>query len=155
MQFSEAVNKQLVMIPDEITRFRAALATATAMGVTPQSLVDDTSYYMGILKTEAGKFEATMASVVKNNITSKETQIKNIDDETQKKAEEIKRLTDEINELQSQKGAISNEISQQKAKVEQAHNNFGATLKVFIDKINTDLEKIKKYLLTPTGGSNV
>jgi predicted nucleic acid-binding Zn-ribbon protein len=110
---------------------------------------------MDILKNEAGKFEATMASVVKNNITSKETQIKDIDDETQKKTDEIKRLTDEINELQSQKGTVSNEISQQKAKVEQAQNNFGATLKVFIDKINTDLGKIKKYLLTSTGGSNV
>ena len=68
MQFSDAVNKQLVMIPDELTRFKAALATATAMGITPQSLIDDTSYYMGVLKNEASKFEATMASIVKTNI---------------------------------------------------------------------------------------
>ena len=129
MQFSDTVNKQLVMIPDELTRYKAALATATAMGVTPQSLIDDTSYYMGILKNEASKFEMVMSTVVKNNVTSKEAQIKGTDDETQKKTEEIKRLTDEINELQSQKGTISNEISQQKAQIEQTQNNFGATLR--------------------------
>jgi hypothetical protein len=156
LQFSKAVNEQLVMIPDEPTRYRAAIATAGPMGVTPQTLIDDTAYYIEALKEESGKFEATMASVIKNNITVKEAQVKDIDALTQKNAAEIKKLTDEISEFQVQKGELTNKIMQQKIEIQQTKNNFEATLTIFLGKISTDLEKIKKYLLTSSiGGLNV
>jgi chromosome segregation ATPase len=153
LQFSKAVNEQLIMIPDELTRYKAAIATASTMGVTPQSLIGDVTYYIGILKEEAANFETTMANVIKNAVTAKEQDIKKLDDDTQAKAEQIKKLTEEINDLQQQKSKLHDEIAQRKIEIDKTQNNFETTLKVFVSKINTDLEKIKKYLLT-SGGQN-
>jgi predicted nucleic acid-binding Zn-ribbon protein len=80
-------------------------------------------------------------------VTSREKEVTQFDGDMQAKAEQIKKLTDEINDLQQRKTTIINEVSAAKAQIEQVRNNFSATMKVFVDKINSDIDKIKQYLV--------
>jgi predicted nucleic acid-binding Zn-ribbon protein len=82
-----------------------------------------------------------------DSVTSREDEAKQFDTDMQTKSEQIHKLTEEINALQAKKTAIINEISSNRAKIDQVRNNFAATMKVFVDRINSDIEKIKKYLL--------
>ena len=116
------------------------------MGISQASLVGDAGFYLDVLKKEEQKFLTSMEGLTQQNVTSKETQLASIDQQTAEKAEQIKKLTEEINEIQKSKTQLVNDISQNKSKIEQLKNNFAATLKVVTDHISGDIEKIKKYI---------
>lgn len=145
-EFAMAIDEQAKFIPSEETRFQATYATVRSMGISQASLVGDAGFYLDVLKKEEQKFLTSMEGLTQQNVTSKETQLASIDQQTAEKAEQIKKLTEEINEIQKSKTQLVNDISQNKSKIEQLKNNFAATLKVVTDHISGDIEKIKKYI---------
>ena len=145
-EFAMAIDEQAKFIPAEETRFQATYATVRSMGISQASLVGDAGFYLDVLKKEEQKFLTSMDGLTQQNVTSKEAQLASIDQKTAEKAEQIKKLTEEINESQKSRTQLINDISQNKSKVEQLKNNFSATLKVVVDRIIGDIEKIKKYI---------
>jgi hypothetical protein len=146
LKFAQSVSEQAKFIPGEETRFQATFAVARSLGVTQASLVSDATRYLDILKQEQSKFDTSVAGLTAQNISSKESDLASIDQQTAEKAAQIKKLTEEINDLQGQKMAIINEVSQSKAKITQMKNNFAITMKTVADRITEDIEKIKKYI---------
>ena len=69
-----------------------------------------------------------------------------LDAAIKEKADTINKLTQEINELSVSKTTILNEISESKIKIQKVQNDFAATLKIFIDRIDGDKLKIEQYI---------
>lgn len=143
----KTVDAQAAIIPSEALRFQASYASATVMGVTVDKLISSAQFYLSILSKKEEEFKGTVAEHLNKTVTSKEDGIKRIDEEMQQKAEKIKAMTDEINAIQQKKTEMVNEISSNRAQIEQINNRFYATYKVFTDKITSDIEKIKTYLI--------
>ncbi len=148
-ELAQTVKAQESIIPSESLRFQAAYAAATAMGpaVTPDKLIDSAKFYLTVLKKKEDDFNTALEKHTQGAVTSKQDDITKYDEDMKSKALQIQKLTEEINAIQTQKTAIINEISDSKAKIDQIRNNFYASLKVFTDKISSDIEKIKQYLV--------
>jgi hypothetical protein len=146
-EMAKAVEAQASIIPSEALRFQSTFAAISSMGITPEKLISSAEFYLSILKKKDGEFNKTVEDHVAKAVTAREEEAKKFDADMQIKAEQIKKLTDEINAMQQQKTTIVNEISTTRGRIEQVRNNFNVTMKIFVDKINSDIGKIKTYLI--------
>jgi archaellum component FlaC len=148
-EFARALDAQASVIPTEALRFQSVGAMASSMDATIPSILSSAQSYLKVLKQKETEFVDALNTHVSSEIGGKQSQIQDIDKQIQTMAEQIKSITDKMNTLQSQKVAMQNEIATSTADVDKVKNNFYATLKVFVDRINNDVDKIKQYL---TGG---
>lgn len=146
-EFAQAIDAQASIIPAEAVRFQASFAAAATMGTTVDKLLSSAQFYLSVLKGKEDEFNKTVEQHMAEAVTSREQELTQYDGDMQVKAEQIKKLTEEINALQQKKTTIINEVSASKSQIEQVKNNFSATMRVFVDKINADIEKIKQYLV--------
>jgi hypothetical protein len=149
-ELAQAVQAQASFIPSEELRFQSTAAAVASLGVTPDKLLSSAQYYLSVLKKKEDEFARTLEAHTKETVTSREDEAKRFDADMQAKADQIKKLTEDINGLQAQKAAIINEIAASRTKIDQVRNNFAATMKVFVDRINSDIDKMKKYLVKPS-----
>lgn len=145
-ELAQSIAAQASIIPSEAQRFQSTFAVVSPMGVTPDKLIASAQFYLNVLKGKEDEFNKTVAQHMAESVTGREEEAKKFDGDMLAKSEQIKQLTEEINALQQKKTAIINEVSSSRAQIEQVKNNFNATLKVFVDRINSDIEKIKTYL---------
>lgn len=146
-EFCQAVDTQKDLIPGEQARYLSIFRMAsTTMKLTVDVLLKSAQHYLSVLKTKEDEFLKAVETHVSTEIVGKEKSVNDIDTSMQQKTEQIRKLTDEINAMQSQKTALQSEMAASKAEVEKVKINFNATLKVFVDKITTDIQKIQQYL---------
>jgi hypothetical protein len=151
LKFINAVEAQKTAIPAENVRFQVVGGTAAVMGVTSSNLIESAKGYLKVLDDEEKNFSAAAAQQLKDNVTNKEAELSGIDGEIAKIAGQIQTLTCQINTMQQNKAKLSTEVSDNKTKIDNTATNFSGMLKIFRDKINSDMEKIKTYL--PTQGT--
>lgn len=133
-------------IPSEQVRYQTAFTTAAVMGVTKQILLDAAEHYLGVLDTEAKKFDGFVQDQTQVTITDKQGALLDIDNQINDRAAQMQKLTEEINTLTQQRAAITNEVSENQIKIQKVQNDFSATMKIFVDRISGDIEKINKYI---------
>lgn len=146
-ELAQSIAAQASIIPSEAQRFQSTFAVVSPMGVTPDKLISSAQFYLDVLKNKENEFNKTVEQHMAEAVTGRENEAKSFDADMQAKSDQIKKLTEEINALQQQKTTIINEVSSSRAQIEQVKNNFNATMKVFVDRINSDIEKIKTYLV--------
>jgi hypothetical protein len=145
-EFAQILEKLTPSTPAEQIRFQTAFASASVMGATKEKLLETARHYMGILQQEAEKFHGMVTEQIQVNVTDKEDSVLKIEDEIRQKSEMMNQLTQEINDLSSSKTDVLNEATENKVKIEKIQNDFAACLKIFIDKINGDSDRINKYI---------
>jgi chromosome segregation ATPase len=146
-EMAKAIEAQASIIPSEELRFQSTAAAVASLGVTPDKLISSAQFYLSILKKKEDEFNKTLAEHMAESVTSREDEVKKYDADMQAKSGQIQKLTQEINELQQRKTAIINEVSSSRAQIEQVKNNFYATMGIFVERINSDISKIKTYLM--------
>lgn len=151
-EFAKSIDAQANIIPAEQMRFQSTFAMATTMGVTVGTLLSSSQHYLNVLAEKEKEFLTAVDKHSTDAVSGKEEQIKKIDSDMSQKSEQIKILTQEINTLQQQKTTITNEISSNRIKIDSVKTNFYATLKVITDRIKSDIDKIKQYIVPMAGG---
>jgi len=146
-ELAKAIEALASILPSEAQRFQSSFASVASMGVTPEKLLSSAEFYLSVLKKKEDEFNKTVEQHMAEAVTAREDEAKKYDADMVSKGEQIKKLTEEINAMQQSKTAIINEISSNRAQIEQVKNNFSATMKVFVDRINSDMGKIKTYLV--------
>lgn len=119
-------------IPDEATRFNAASASASAMGVSPEDLIDSAQKYIKVLDTEYDKFNGELASSF---------------EEVGEKEKQLKLVTKQLADLQEQKDSLEKEIEEGNSSAAKNKADFEAAYDQIAGSIKQDILKIKKYLL--------
>lgn len=145
-EFAQIIEKLTPSTPAEQIRYQTAFASASVMGATKAKLLETAQHYMGVLQQEAEKFSGMVSEQMQTNVLDKENSVVEIEDTIRQKAEMINQLTQEINELTTSKTGILNEAAENKVQIEKIQNDFAACLKVFINKINGDTDRINKYI---------
>ncbi|MDD5589170.1 MAG: hypothetical protein PHP92_03900 [Candidatus Nanoarchaeia archaeon] len=144
-EFRNALKTMASSIPDETTRFNAALATASSMNVDVEKLIETAKQYISILNEEGKKFEedlesetTTMNNLIKENII--------IEKSIKDKSNTIKTLTDEIAELQIKKKNNEDEITKNKSSLDVAKQQFITARDQLITDIKNDISKLNTYI---------
>ena len=148
LEFAKMVEALKQTIPAEATQYQTAYTSATAFDktVTADKLISTASVYLDALKAKEEVFLTVYKNKYDETVVGKEKEISLIQAKVEEKAKAIELLNDEINLLSTKKIEIANKISQDRGDLEQVHTNFKATLDMFVGKISSDVEKIKKYL---------
>jgi len=145
-EFAKTIDAFKASIPAEQQRYQTAFAGGSVMGATVDNLIKTANHYLDVLKGKKDEFDTAVKLQVKATVTCKEEEASSVEAQIKEKADQICALTEEINTLSSRKGKISNEVSENKIKIEKIQNNFAATYQVFVGRISDDVDKIKKYL---------
>lgn len=145
-EFAKILQGLTSSIPAEQMRYQAAFASVVAMNATKKLLLDTADHYLNVLSVESENFAKIVAQQTLETVNKKEETLSTIDNVIKEKTEMMNQLTAEINQLATEKTNITNEIAENKLSIEKVQNNFAATLKIFIDKINSDKSKIQQYI---------
>ena len=145
-EFAQAAESMISLIPAEALRYQSTFASAKVQGVTAEKLLSSAQYYLNVLKKKETEFDQALEDHTQQAVTAKMDAISKVNADMLAKAEQIRKINEEINTLQTQKTAMTNEVSDSQTKIAQTRNNFGATMKLFVDRISSDMEKIKTYL---------
>jgi len=126
-------------IPDDAARYNAAFAGLQVQGLDKQRLLDTAAAYLRILATDAGQFQETVDSALREKVSAKEA-------EAEEKANRIRALSQEILQLQQQIGALQEEVRANKEKLTGGSNSYTAESKRRQQEIQRDIEKINQYI---------
>lgn len=145
-EFAKIIDFLKPTLPAEQTLYQTAFISGNTMGATKEKLIQAANFYLDVLKKKANEFEGTCQSKIQETVTIREKELKDMETAIQEKATTIQKLTEEINQMTLQKTKVTNEISENRIKIETKRNNFNATLQLFTNRISTDIEKISKYI---------
>jgi len=145
-EFAQMLQALKPSLPSEQTLFQTAYTSGKVMGASKEKLIQTAGVYLDILKKKSQEFEGACQAKIDELVTSREKDLKSMEESIQEKATAIQKLTEEINQMTAQKTQITNEIGENRVKIETKRNNFAATLQVFTSRIQGDVEKINRYI---------
>jgi len=145
-EFAQMLAALKPSLPSEQALFQTAFTSSKVMGATKEKLIQTAGVYLELLNKKSQEFEGACQEAVKTLVTSREDELKKMDEAIQEKAKAIQTLTEEINNMTAQKTQITNTIGENRLKIDTSRNNFTATLQTFTGRIQGDIEKISKYI---------
>lgn len=148
LEYKQSLKSLSKMEMDENTMFSSAFAMAKTMGASKKNLVDSAKFYVSILNEEKSKFVVAYEKQQEKQVTSREQRLNTITASIKKKEEQIMKLQSEIKELKKEFDLKKNEINSAAAKVALTRDQFFAAHKKVIDQINSDIDRMNKYLTT-------
>jgi len=146
IEFRDSLAKMAKVPLAEAQKYQAVFATAQAMGLTKEKLIESIVHYQGVLENKKTEFMAHVEDMIAKEVTHRE-QIK-----AQKEAEivalteQIQQATASINEKQQEIGAISGEIFEANQNIQNTAASFEATYSFVAGKLEEDKGKIDTYL---------
>lgn len=124
---------------DESTAYQSAFATASTMGLTKAKLLETARYYMNILAREKKEFDTALQNQMKQRVSSREEEIKQLN-------AQIERLEEQIRINKKKVAEATGQIEQSQGKIETTKNNFERTFQVIAKEVEEDIERINSYL---------
>jgi chromosome segregation ATPase len=146
LKFKTSVQALAADIPDEKLRFKTVFATAKAMSVSKDKLVQTAQHYITVLDQELKKFDEAVSEQVDARITAGETKVKSLEDNIASKQEQIQKLTDDINLLTQERATLVAKITDDKATIDSRRNSFVAAHGTMVQEINKDIAKMSEIL---------
>jgi len=143
LEFVDALQAMKDIPLDETIKMQTVLATLSSRGLTVQKIIETADYYLKVLEREHDKFKEAIAHQTTGKVDSREKQIKALEEENLKKAEQIKILTDEIGNNNQQMAQIKKDIDEADFKIKTTENNFNVTYEHVANQIRSKVEKIK------------
>lgn len=146
-KFRLIVDSLTSIMPDEMSRFKAAWATASATSeLTVANLIASADEFINILDEESKSFEDGVNNAIIAKVTSRQAEVDKITADKMEKLTQITRLTEEMNVLTEQELAIKNEMESAKSNIEIKKNNFASALYKVKLKIVNAKANVEKYL---------
>ncbi len=146
LEFKKAVENLKAMNMDDSTRFKSAYAMAQSMNISPQQLVQSAKHYLAVLGEEDRKFQAALQGQEQLQVTSRQENATQLDDELQKTAAEIKKLQARMEAIQEQKTKLQAEISEAATKLSDTQADFQHTYQTIAKQIQHDIQQMETYL---------
>ncbi len=115
---------------DEDSKYQTALATADAMGVSSEDLLDSVKNVMKVLNSEKREFESSVAQRKSDNDTDKE---------------DLKKIDTQIASLQAKKKSLEGKVSTNDEAIEEDEKNFEATYEKVSGEVSKVSNNIKSY----------
>ncbi len=143
LEFVSALAAMKAIDLAESIKMQTVLATLSIKGLSIQKIIESADYYLKVLENEKDKFKQAMAQQTSGKVDEKNKQIKSLEEESIKKAEQIKILTDEINYNTEQIEKIKKDIEEADSKIKSTEHNFHTTYDYVANQIINNVEKIK------------
>ncbi|WP_240348173.1 hypothetical protein [Longitalea arenae] len=137
-EFSKMI-EAMQAIPDEQVRYLTAYAGLSVQGLDKQKLLTTASQYLQLLETDANNFLNSVDAALREKVHEKKRQL-------EEKDKRIQQLAQEISALQNELLTLQGEIKENEAKIEANTGGYKNESEVMKNRINHDMEKIKRYI---------
>lgn len=139
MKFSSSVEEMKSFGATEDVRFKMAFSTAKQMGVDKASLLKSGDHYLDVLTQDEKDFGDDCAQYDKKEIQSRAARISQIETS-------ITDLSKQLAQLQQDHATLSQELVDEKSRLESRKSSFMVTLQGFRATIESNIQKINQYL---------
>ena len=147
LEFRKAVaSVSKLQAMDESTQYKTAFAAAQAMNVSPKKLLDSAKHYISVLETEKNQFEKSATGFLNNQTAELENRIAQTQNDLAVKTKQIEKLKAEIASAKTNLDNYQSQVKSARAKVDQSTVEFGQSFRQLVHEIESDIQKIKKYL---------
>jgi len=127
-------------------RYQTAFATAQSMGVTPQQLQDSAQHYLDTLSVEQKKFSKALAGQRSQQISDKEGQLKQIDEDIGRQEAKIKELQAQIEQAKKEQSKLRKTIKGSVDKLAKTQADFETTFNIITNGIEQDKVNMAEFL---------
>lgn len=131
---------------DENKLFSTAFALAKTLNINKETLVKSADFYLGILKNEEQHFNESLNNNAKVKLQEKNKALETTLSELEKDKKKLELLQKEIINKEKKAKQIKHELDTAADKVKSIKAGFNNALKQITGKIESDKEKINKYL---------
>lgn len=137
-EFSKMI-EVMQAIPDEQVRYITAFAGLSVQGLDKQKLLSTAAQYLQLMETDATNFHSTVDAALQEKVYEKKKLMTD-------KENRIQQLTQEISALQNELLNLQSEIKDNEAKIEANTGGYKNESEAMKNRINHDMEKIKRYI---------
>lgn len=146
LKFRTSLQELASDIPDERLRYKTVFATAKAMGVTKDKLIQTANHYVLALDEELKKFNEAVGEQIEGRIIAAENKVSALEADLKSKDEEIKKINEYIAKLTAEKSELVARIAADKSTIESRKTSFVTTHLQMVEEIKTDTTKLANYL---------
>ena len=144
-EFMKSLEALTPLIPDEVTRYRAAIGTLAAQGAKPEYILQTAQHYLDLLDEKTRSFQTHIAARTDETVTRKIAQADSVKEQIRAKSEQINALTKEIGALTQNEMAARNEATLAKAEIEATCQTFENVKARYVTMITSTRDKLAKY----------
>lgn len=146
LEFKKSLQNLKKMNFTDSVRFQTAFAAAESMGVTPKQLQDSAQHYLDTLTKEQQKFSKALAGQRAQQISDKQTKLKQIDAEIGRQEAKIKELQAEIEKSKAAQSKLRKSIKGSEDKLTKTQADFETTMQIIADGIKQDKAHMAEFL---------
>lgn len=144
-EFMTFLNSMAAVIPDEGSRYRAALAAAGAKGFSATEIIRGIDAILATIRHEEREVKAEIPQQVSRKVGAREQELANIEQGIRDRTAQIAALQTEIGQLNAQKGSVAATINTERQKIEEFGRKFEATVAVEVNRYETEKQRISAY----------
>lgn len=143
-ELTKAVEAMKDIPLNEEDKLKTALAALSTKGLTKGKVIDSAKYYLEVLENEKRKFYAAFENKIKGSINADKKRINQLKNTIQEKNNKIEELKELIENSKKQINELEEEILKSDKKVAGIEESFIYTYEHVINKIKSDIEKVKE-----------
>lgn len=132
-------------IPDEATRFRAAIKITTKHGYPLDALLGAVDHCIGVLEAQGRAFEEETGRQTAAKVGSRQARISNLSETIRTKQDQISALQQEMVQLERERQTESDAISAETAKINMVSQGFTMAFHDVKTELDTLRSKIDTY----------
>jgi len=146
LKFKNSLDELAQDIPDERLRIKTVFATAKAMKITKEKIIQTAQHYITVLDQATTEFNAAVADKIQKDIGDDESKVKSLDETITAKQNQVTKLNDEIEKLTEKRDALNQQVQDGKDFVVKKKAAFEATYNTMVQEIKADINKLTSYL---------
>lgn len=131
-------------VPDETRRFKAALATLSPQGLSPQDVIEAVDSQFDTLVREQEIFDNVLEGQSRR-LVEIDNEMAHADENIADKLEQIALLQETVQQLEESKERLRSDQDQERTRIERARANFAATHNSFIKKVTDFKERLVSH----------
>jgi len=147
LEFTKSIASLNGIIKEEDVRFKSAFALLKERGVTQEKLLNTAKHYKKVLSNEEKSFLEALEKNLSNTVIARKKKIESVQKDIAVKEAEIKKLQELIEADKGSLEKLEKDMVTAEAKANETHSTFIASYNHKVSEIDTDIEKIKKYLI--------
>ncbi len=146
LEFKQSLQSLEKMPMEESIKFHSAFAMAQSMGATSKKLIDSAKFYIQVLQNEEKKFKETLQRQFNEQVQAREEKLKTSHTSIEEKRKIISDLLAEIDQIEKSSAKMKQVKEEAAERITNASAEFSKALQFLTEKINSDIEKIGKFI---------
>ena len=144
-EFLKSLEAMAPLIPDEATRYRAALGSLVASGASVENILGTAAHYLKVLEEKEKSFRAYSSEQLKERVSHALAEADRLRNEIRAKGEKIAVLTQEIAELTRTEATTRSEAEIARAEIDAYSATFERVKLRYSQLIQSTRDKLAAY----------